>query len=142
MNYETLTSLLRENRSFTEIAQLLGCCRSTLKRHATQLRLSGFFDPERAPPPAFECSPCEVTFEDEPKRSTSGGVTLMDLRDDQCRFPVAYEDQHYFCGAARRDHRTRYCAKHHSVAWIKLPSRANSTAQKGHSAAKTECPDP
>ena len=140
MNFETLTSLLQENRSFTEIAQLLGCSRSTIKRCATQLRLSGFFDQERAPPPTFECSPCEVTFKDEPKHSTTGGVTLMGLKENQCRFPVAYEDQHYFCGAERRDHRTRYCAEHHSVCWVKFQNRADSTTQKGRSAAGTRSP--
>ena len=131
MNYETLTALLRENRSYTEIAELLSVSRSTIKRYATQLRLSGFLDQEREPLPASEGSPCEVTFEDEPRRPAPGGVSLVELKENHCRFPIAYEEQHYFCGAERRDRKTCYCAEHHSAAWTKPPVRTTPRSKSG-----------
>jgi hypothetical protein len=49
-----------------------------------------------------------------------GGVHLLDLREDDCRFPVGETARgHFFCGAPRRDHKTRYCAEHHPIVWVK-----------------------
>ena len=50
----------------------------------------------------------------------STGVSLMDLEHDQCRFPVSrVEDQHYFCGAPKRDTRASYCEEHHAKCFMK-----------------------
>lgn len=49
-----------------------------------------------------------------------GGVHLLDLREDDCRFPVGETARgHFFCGEPRRDHKTRYCAVHHPIVWVK-----------------------
>ena len=50
----------------------------------------------------------------------STGVSLMDLGHDQCRFPVSrIEDQHYFCGAPKRDALASYCEEHHAKCFMK-----------------------
>jgi len=50
----------------------------------------------------------------------STGVSLMDLEHDQCRFPVSrIEDQHYFCGAPKRDLRASYCEEHYAKCFMK-----------------------
>jgi hypothetical protein len=49
-----------------------------------------------------------------------GGVHLLDLREDDCRYPVGETARgHFFCGEPRRDHKTRYCAEHHPIVWVK-----------------------
>ena len=50
----------------------------------------------------------------------TGGVSFMDLEHGQCKFPTRrFEEQHYFCGAPRRDATTSYCEEHHEKAHMK-----------------------
>ena len=50
----------------------------------------------------------------------TGGVHLLDLREEDCRYPVGETARgHFFCGEPRRDVRTRYCANHHPIVWVK-----------------------
>lgn len=48
------------------------------------------------------------------------GFALIDLEHNACRFPTSrFDNQHYFCGAVTRDHRTSYCAEHHAKVFVK-----------------------
>ena len=39
-------------------------------------------------------------------------MTLMDLRPNQCRYPVSHDREHLFCGHARWNEATMYCEHH------------------------------
>jgi len=43
-------------------------------------------------------------------------VSLIDLRANQCRYPVTDESPHLFCGAPRKAE-SAYCPFHHRVCW-------------------------
>jgi len=45
-----------------------------------------------------------------------GAYSLLGLKTRQCRWPVAYSNQHLFCGAARIG-ASAYCADHTKQAW-------------------------
>ena len=48
------------------------------------------------------------------------GVSLFEIAHNGCRFPTSrFEDQHYFCGKAKRDSKTSFCSEHHQVVWLK-----------------------
>ena len=75
---------------------------------------------------------------DEELHEEVTGVSLLDLDERSCRFPVARcDDTHFFCGEVRRDPKTRYCAAHHQIVWTKRrpPTQAELKARK---AAKYE----
>jgi hypothetical protein len=63
-----------------------------------------------------------------------GGVHLLDLREDDCRYPVGETARgHFFCGEPRRDHKTRYCAEHHPIVWVKGSSPKDRKFNRGRS---------
>lgn len=56
----------------------------------------------------------------EPNSPSINGLALIELEHNQCRFPTSrFQNQHYFCGAVTRDHRTSYCAEHHEKVFVK-----------------------
>jgi len=56
----------------------------------------------------------------EKNNSAISGFALIDLEHNACRFPTSrFDNQHYFCGAVTRDHRTSYCAEHHAKVFVK-----------------------
>lgn len=83
----------------------------------------------KAPSPASPSAPESgqadvdpgVTFQ-EPARKPDGRVTLIDLRNGMCRWPIGdpREDSFHYCGADA-DIPSSYCVAHRKVAY--LPSR-------------------
>lgn len=43
-------------------------------------------------------------------------LSLLDLREGQCRYPVSEVPPHFFCGLPQQKH-SSYCTAHHSVVW-------------------------
>ena len=61
--------------------------------------------------------PVQIVEEQSPEIT---GVSLLEIAHNGCRFPTSrFEDQHYFCGRARRDSKTSFCSEHHQVVWLK-----------------------
>jgi hypothetical protein len=57
---------------------------------------------------------------EEAQDTEAVGVSFADLRHDGCRYPTSrFEGEHYFCGEPKRDTRTSYCEKHHTLCWNK-----------------------
>lgn len=55
--------------------------------------------------------------ENEPK-------TLLDLKTNECKFPVSESNgQHLFCGRRRFDATTYYCSKHLRVMYAEKKSK-------------------
>jgi len=80
--------------------------------------------PAKVDPSLFVCDEIEideVEFEEPPVEAP--GVSVAELTSGMCRYPIAYTDQHYFCGNPRRDVKSSYCDEHHSLIWVK-PIRA------------------
>ena len=68
---------------------------------------------------------------EEQQQVNVNGVSLFDIAYNGCRFPTSrVEDQHYFCGKPKRDHKTSFCAEHHEVVWIK--PRRSGPAHSGN----------
>jgi len=56
----------------------------------------------------------------EKRQTKIVGISLLDLGANGCRFPTSrVEGQHYFCGAAKKDNRTSYCAEHHARVFVR-----------------------
>ena len=68
---------------------------------------------------AHPMAKAQIVYQDE-NSSVINGFALIDLEYSSCRFPTSrFNNQHYFCGAVTRDHRTSYCAEHHSKVFVK-----------------------
>jgi hypothetical protein len=50
------------------------------------------------------------------------GVTMLDLEPNQCRWTMAYTDQHTFCGCRKIDG-SSYCGEHDARSRMRSPSR-------------------
>ena len=66
-----------------------------------------------------------------------GGVAFADLQHDHCRWPIGGA----FCGEARRDERTSYCAHHHRIAYPQ-PSGGRAFSVGGFMRFRADAPIP
>jgi GcrA cell cycle regulator len=135
---EEIKKLLPTGMSFQQIGKELGMTRNAIAGRVSRMRRRGELDnnynvvvaritpgkpvekyyqpPKTAPEPAPKP---KVKVQVEPDADV-GGVHLLDLREDDCRFPIGETARGYFfCGEPRRDHKTRYCAEHHTIVWVK-----------------------
>ena len=86
----------------------------------------------------FHTMPKLFQIETKPEKQQTKivGIPLVDLELNDCRFPTSrVRDQHYFCGAPRRDRNTSYCAEHHALSFAKrrkLTSEDLRALQKGY----------
>jgi len=107
---EKIKELLQNGLSFLQIANELGVTRGTVAGRVTRMRQRGEIDNQYKP----------TAGRTVPPDSSVGGVHLLDLKEDECRFAIGETPRGYFfCGEPRRDARTRYCAKHHTIVWVK-----------------------
>lgn len=67
--------------------------------------------------------------------SDTGGVSMADLRPDQCRWPLGdpRTDEFRFCGASAFSGRA-YCCQHHAIAYYRSPTTAaqRRDAERSH----------
>lgn len=147
-----LMKMLLGGHSYSEIAETLGTRREEIARRVTRLRLAGFLDAYDRPvaPRSEPVSPAEMVMKElpfevkvetrkvQPPKGVKG-VHLLDLRASDCRFPVAHEGAHFFCGEPRRDARTSYCAEHHTKVWVnaRLAVRARSSRHTSQTGEET-----
>lgn len=55
---------------------------------------------------------------------TTEAKTLLDLKTNECKFPVEERGgQHLFCGKRRMDANTYYCSKHFRVMYAERKSK-------------------
>ena len=77
-----------------------------------------------------------VETKPEKKQTKIIGIAFVNLKNNSCKFPTSrVEDQHYFCGAPRRDRNTSYCAEHHTICFVKkrkLTSEELRTLKQGY----------
>lgn len=60
----------------------------------------------------------------KPAEGSDEAKTLMDLKTNECKFPVAERGgQHLFCGKRRMDANTHYCSKHFRVMYAEKKPR-------------------
>lgn len=132
MNTERhIANLLLGGFSYGEIAQQLSWTRDQVVAKIRSMRIAGLLDANDRPAPKREL-PLPVTREPpEPKveiefiaprrhyEARPQGVPILELKSHHCRYPL--ERSGFFCGAARRDAHTSYCASHHLIVW--LPAR-------------------
>lgn len=128
---DEIRRLLPTGMSFLEIGKQLGVTRNVIAGRVSRMRARGELDnkynvlvprvAQTKPPPSTEEPAPKPKFKLQvvPDKDV-GGVHLLDLRENDCRFPVGETAQgHFFCGEPRRDHKTRYCAEHHPIVWVK-----------------------
>jgi hypothetical protein len=105
-----IKELLQNGLSFLQIANELGVTRGTVAGRITRMRQRGEIDNTYKPTDGITVPPDKDV----------GGIHLLDLKEDDCRFPIGETIRGiFFCGEPRRDARTRYCAKHHTIVWVK-----------------------
>jgi hypothetical protein len=142
---QRIKELLPTGMSFAEMGKTLGVTKGTIAGKVTRMRLRGDLDrlnrpvvmrgtPEN-PLERMIVSQEQLTLKVKVERclvqapANAPGVHLLDLKEGDCRFSIAYYDSgHFFCGAPRRDLKTRYCAEHHTIVWVKRdkPSKGAS----------------
>jgi hypothetical protein len=128
---EEIKKLLPTGMSFQQIGKELGMTRSAIAGRVSRMRRRGELDnnynvvvaritPGKPVEKYYTPLPKpRVKLEVQPDADV-GGVHLLDLREDDCRFPIGETARgHFFCGEPRRDHKTRYCAEHHTIVWVK-----------------------
>lgn len=60
----------------------------------------------------------------KPDENAPEPKTLLDLKTNECKFPVAERGrQHLFCGKRRMDPNTYYCSKHFKVMYAEKKPR-------------------
>ena len=52
-------------------------------------------------------------------------LSIIELRDDQCHFPLTDDLPHTFCGHQVKEG-SAYCPKHHAVVWVPALPRVDS----------------
>jgi GcrA cell cycle regulator len=123
---DEIRRLLPTGLSFQQIGKQLGMTRNAIAGRVSRMRTRGDLDNKynvlvsrvTTSRPASAARP-KFKLEVKPDESI-GGVHLLDLREDDCRYPIGETARgHFFCGEPRRDHKTRYCAEHHPIVWVK-----------------------
>ena len=133
---EKIKELLPTGMTFLEIGKQIGMTRNAVAGRVSRMRQRGEIDNQyrtvekRAEPenPLERIVRREAKVRKPPKvielsvapDVNIGGIHLLDLREEDCRYPIGETARGYFfCGEPRRDPRTRYCAKHHTIVWVK-----------------------
>jgi hypothetical protein len=118
---DKIKELLPTGMTFLEIGKQIGMTRNAVAGRVSRMRQRGEIDNQyrtvekRAEPdnPLERIVRREAKVRKPPKvielsvapDVNIGGIHLLDLREEDCR--------------PRRDLRTRYCAKHHTIVWVK-----------------------
>jgi hypothetical protein len=142
--------LWNDNKSASEIANCVGVTRNSVIGVVTRARPIGLitrqqelskaprgrlgdfrkYGPRKMPRTFHIEFKTEAAEEHEEQDSSIIGVSIMELETNSCRFPTSrVDDQHYFCGKPKRDHKTSFCAEHHAVVWVK-PRRTGPAHSK------------
>jgi len=130
-----IKELLQTDMSYGAIGKQLGISRSAVAGKISRMRQRGEISPTHIIqfPRSDPSHPiAKAVMRDErialkkwvevrevPPPPGTRAVHLLDLREADCRYPMFYTVSrgHFFCGEPRRDNKTRYCEKHHSVVW-------------------------
>jgi hypothetical protein len=131
---EKIKELLPTNMTFKQIGLELGVTRNIIAGQVYRMQERGEIDKRHRPvaPRAVVESPLDrqlqrnirasamkLIVQEEPDEDI-GGVHLLDLSESDCRWSIGVTSRgHFFCAKPRRDIRTRYCAEHHNIVWVK-----------------------
>jgi len=115
-NVEKLILLSQQNSEAVKIAEILGTTKNAVCGKVHRLRSLGILP--KAEPRAAKSGEVVVKF---PKRKE---VTLHNISNDECRFPVSVNDanQHIMCGAKVYAEGKPYCARHYKEAHYQIPA--------------------
>ena len=131
---ERIKELLPTNMTFKQIGLELGVTRNIIAGQVYRMQARGEIDKLHKPvaPRAVVESPLDRQLQRNIRASAMklivqeesdediGGVHLLDLSENDCRWSIGETSRgHFFCAKPRRDSRTRYCAEHHSIVWVK-----------------------
>ena len=131
---EKIKELLPTNMTFKQIGLELGVTRNIVAGQVYRMQARGEIDKVHKPvaPRAVVESPLDrqlqrniraaavrLRVQEKPDEDI-GGVHLLDLGESDCRWSIGETSRgHFFCAKPRRDSRTRYCAEHHNIVWVK-----------------------
>jgi hypothetical protein len=131
---DKIKELLPTGMTFKQIGLELGVTRNIVAGQVYRMQARGEIDKLHKPvaPRAVVESPLDrklqrniraaavkLRVQEEPDEDI-GGVHLLDLSESDCRWSIGETSRgHFFCAKPRRDPRTRYCAEHHSIVWVK-----------------------
>lgn len=137
---DIIKEMLPQGYTYKQIGDRVGVSRNAISGRIMRMRLRGELDKNLNPICARAESPTRtermvVAKEPHtlrvpravcsiPAPKDVKGVHLLDLNERDCRFPVAQTERgYYFCAEPRRDTKTRYCAEHHNIVWVKVAKR-------------------
>lgn len=131
---DRIKELLPTGMTFRQIGSELGVTRNSIAGQIYRMQARGEIDRLYRPvaPRAVVESPLDRQLHRNIRASAMklivqeipdediGGVHLLDLGESDCRWSLGETSRgHFFCAKPRRDVRTRYCAEHHSIVWVK-----------------------
>ena len=130
-----IKELLPTGMTFKKMGEELGVTRNIIAGQVYRMQERGEIDKLHRPvaPRAVVESPLDRQtnrnikasvikrrVQEETEEEDIGGVHLLDLNEGDCRWSLGETSRgHFFCAKPRRDGRTRYCAEHHMVVWVK-----------------------
>jgi len=134
---DIIKEMLPQGYTYKQIGDRAGVSRNAISGRIMRMRLRGELDRNLMPiqPRSNPIEKMVVAKENltlkvirqvcsVPVPKNVDGVHLLDLNERDCRFPVAQTELgHYFCAKPRRDTKTRYCAEHHNIVWVKVAKR-------------------
>ena len=129
---EKLRELMTRGLTFTKIADILGRTRNACIGRSHRLDEIKLVRPDKKVvvklPPVKKAKVAKPKKPAKPKKLKVVAVPkpepkhfyLLDLEHNQCRYPVAEDDdgQHLFCGEVKEE-LSSYCAKHRQIVYVK-----------------------
>jgi hypothetical protein len=130
-----IKELLPTGVTFRQMATELGVTRNIIAGQVYRMQEKGEIDKRHRPVARravvespldrqlqrnIRASVVKRRVQEETEEEDIDGVYLLDLNEGDCRWSLGETSRgHFFCAKPRRDPRTRYCAEHHSIVWVK-----------------------
>jgi hypothetical protein len=127
-NIAKLIALAAEGLSYTQIGKALGITKNAAIGKARRLKIDkspALLTNTKAKPPAHKPQPRPIKPPPPPPAPVPDMklLTMMELRDNHCRYPINGKDEMLFCGRYQ-DGKKPYCKQHAKICYVEPKPRS------------------